>query len=256
MRLETVMNVLLILFFVLGLMLALFPTLNGWRQDRTCRAIVKEFLDYNPGCNAEGIDAPYWTDAGETNKPSSVYSVPHKYPELWKAIRDYNTRLQGNEQAGLSDPAAYETDPICPQNYGFPDTAFGVISIPEIQVELPLFIGANADNMANGAAILGQTSIPIGGKSTNSVIAGHRGWNGYPYFLDIDLLEIGDEVIITNPWETLTFVVKEIQIISPDNVPAILIQPGRELVTLLSCHPVASGGKYRYLVFCERKGDA
>lgn len=59
-------------------------------------------------------------------------------------------------------------------------------------------------------------------------------------------------VIITSLWEELHYVVSEIRIIWPNEVEKILIQPGRELVTLLTCHPYASGGKQRYLVICER----
>jgi len=66
------------------------------------------------------------------------------------------------------------------------------------------------------------------------------------------LLEMGDEVTITNLWGTLTYVVTEIKIINPNDVNAILIQKDRDMITLLTCHPYASGGKYRYLVFCER----
>lgn len=57
---------------------------------------------------------------------------------------------------------------------------------------------------------------------------------------------------VTNLWETLTYRVCEIKIIDPHDVTEILIQPGRELLTLLTCHPYASGGKQRYVVYCER----
>ena len=63
---------------------------------------------------------------------------------------------------------------------------------------------------------------------------------------------MGDYVTITNLWETLTYKVVEIKIINPYEVEQILIQDGRELLTLLTCHPYASGGRQRYLVFCER----
>ena len=96
----------------------------------------------------------------------------------------------------------------------------------------------------------------VGGSSTNAVIAGHRSWNGYKYFLDIELLELGDEVYITNLWGTLTYKVTEIKIINPNDIQAILIQRDRDMVTLLTCHPYGSGGKYRYLVFCERADEA
>jgi sortase A len=65
-------------------------------------------------------------------------------------------------------------------------------------------------------------------------------------------LKPGDEVIISNLWETMTYVVTETKIIMPNEVDQILIQEGRDMITLLTCHPYASGGKQRYLVFCDR----
>ena len=57
--------------------------------------------------------------------------------------------------------------------------------------------------------------------------------------------------MITNLWETLTYTVSEIKVIEPNEIDEILIQPGRDLVTLLTCHPYGSGGRYRYVVYCE-----
>lgn len=99
---------------------------------------------------------------------------------------------------------------------------------------------------------MSQTSLPIGGENTNCVIAGHRGWNGFPYFRYITDLKQGDRVTIQNPWETLKYEVVETKIIAPNDIEEIHIQEGRELLTLLTCHPYASGGKQRYLVICER----
>jgi len=47
----------------------------------------------------------------------------------------------------------------------------------------------------------------------------------------------------------------ETKIIDPNDVEEILIQQDRELLTLLTCHPYASGGKYRYVVYCERNQE-
>ena len=52
--------------------------------------------------------------------------------------------------------------------------------------------------------------------------------------------------------ETLTYTVADIQIIQPYEANKIKIQPNRDLLTLLTCHPYASGGKQRYVVYCER----
>ena len=174
------------------------------------------------------------------------------YERLRTAMERHNQWLYDVKQGNLTGPQSYEEPLFKLSDYGLEDEVFGVISIPKMEVEMPIYLGATEENMANGAAVLSQTSIPIGGENTNSVIAGHRGWQGYDYFKQIELLEVGDEITIDNLWETLTYKVVEIKIITPDDVGAILIQPGRDLVTLLTCHPYASGGKYRYLVFCER----
>lgn len=117
---------------------------------------------------------------------------------------------------------------------------------------MPIYLGATNQHMADGAAHLSQTSLLIGGENTNCVIAGHRSYGGASYFRYIEKLQIGDIVTATNLWEQLTYQVAKIKIIYPYQVEEILIQPGRELLTLLTCHPYASGGKQRYLVICER----
>ena len=136
--------------------------------------------------------------------------------------------------------------------YGLDEEVFGVITIPAIDLEMPLYLGATSSHLAKGAAQLSQTSLPIGGMNTNCVIAGHRGFNGAIYFRNVPELQSGDEVIITNLWETMTYTVTETQIILPNEVDQILIQEGRDMITLLTCHPYASGGIQRFLVFCDR----
>ena len=164
----------------------------------------------------------------------------------------YNATIYESGQAGLSDESAYETPSFTLADYGLDSEIFGVISIPSLDIEMPIYLGAGYQHMADGAAHLSQTSLPIGGSNTNCVIAGHRGWRGAAYFLHITELEVGDEVLVTNHWETLRYRVVDIQIIDPNDIDAILIQDGRELLTLLTCYRVASGEKLRYLVFCER----
>ena len=60
-------------------------------------------------------------------------------------------------------------------------------------------------------------------------------------------------MIITNLWEELTYVVVDTDIIAPNEVEKVLIQEGRDMITLITCHPYASGGKQRYVIYCERE---
>ena len=192
----------------------------------------------------------------EVQEVSEQAEEPMPFEELYRSIQTYNEWLVTINQGNLTNSVSMAIVPFTMKDYGLPDEVFGVLRIPAMDLEMPIYLGANDENMAAGAAVLTQTSIPIGGESTNSVIAGHRGWNGYPYFLDIEKLQVGDLVFIKNIWEELTYKVTTIRIVYPDDVDAILIQPGKDMVTLLTCHPPNTGGKYRYLVYCERVTEA
>lgn len=230
-----------------GCGLLLYPTANKLWRDHAMHRDAEEFLAFVE-TRPDNAGSPDFPDLEQDTEES----IPDQYPELWLAMNSYNESLFASKQMGLSTPAAYETPVFTLADYGLDTEVFGVLSIPKLGLEMPLYLGASKENMTKGAAILGQTSLPIGGSNTNCVIAGHRGWNGAAYFLYVPTLEIGDTVTITNLWETLTYRVVETKIIFPDDVEAIGIQPGRELLTLLTCHPPATGGRQRFLVFCER----
>ena len=231
---------LMILLFLWGAGVFLHPYINGAVVDSTLRQEARQFIDRI-------------TESTEVIETEPVSTEPEiTYPELRQAMEDYNRSIWEEKQTGLCDPWSYEQPSFTLGDYGLEDEVFGVISIPKLDLELPLYLGATYQHMADGAAHLSQTSLPIGGNNTNCVIAGHRGWYGASYFRYITELQLGDEVLITNLWETLTYTVVDKKIIQPNDVEAIHIQENRELLTLLTCHPPASGGKERYLVFCER----
>ena len=225
-----------VLMFLFGLSVLSYPHIEGAQLVKASDEAVEVFLN---------------TFHDETHF-STPPDVARPYAELYEAMVLYNEAIRAEHQEGLSDPWAYEETSFDLAAYGIEDGVFAVLSIPKMELEMPVYLGASYDNMAKGAAHLSQTSLPIGGDNTNCVIAGHRGWSGAPYFLYINKLQIGDEVSLTNLWETMTYTVIEIRIIEPNAVDQILIQDGRELMTLMSCDPPASGGRFRYLVYCER----
>ena len=216
--------------------LAINPLVYRAEKTREIRQGVKQF--------AQKVE--------EVQEVSNQTEESMPYEELYRSIQTYNEWLVKIKQGNLTNSVSMAIVPFTMTDYGLPDEVFGVLRIPAMDLEMPIYLGANDENMAASAAVLTQTSIPIGGENTNAVIAGHRGWNGYPYFLDIENLQVGDLVYIKNIWEELTYEVTAIRIVHPDDIDAILIQPGKDMVTLLTCHPPNTGGRYRYLVYCER----
>lgn len=235
---------LMLLVFLAGLASVLYPYVWGAAVDISIANTAKDFLSRLEDDQVKDIP----TVIVHLTEPEE--SRP--YPELWDSMTAYNQQIYTDGQSTLSEAGAYQATLFSLTDYGLPDETFGVISIPKLDLEMPLYLGATDENMANGAAVLSGTSIPIGGSNTNAVIAGHRGWGGAAYFRYITELSIGDEVVITNLWERLRYRVVGTKIIEPHEIENILIQPGRDMVTLLTCHPYASGGKQRYLVYCQR----
>lgn len=170
---------------VAGLCILLWPVVSGHRLQADMSAAAQGFLE----------------------------EARQSYPELLADLQGYNQRIYSERQAGLADALACEEPAVELKKYGIGDEIIGVLEIPTLELVMPVYLGASDSHLAAGAAVLGNTSAPIGGVNTNCVIAGHRGWYGADYFRHIDRLQAGDMVTITNLWETLTYTVVDIQII-------------------------------------------
>ncbi|MGT2682309.1 class C sortase [Streptococcus porci] len=156
-----------------------------------------------------------------------------------KLANIYNESLVGGTQLDVSDPF------IALQKEARDEYArmleveemIGSISIPKIDVDLPIYAGTSEDILQRGAGHLEGSSLPVGGKSTRAVITAHRGLPQARLFTELNKLKKNDVFYITNIKETLAYKVESIQVIEPDEVSALSIQEGRDLVTLLSCTP-------------------
>lgn len=251
-----------VLIFLLGVLLFAYPFINR-RQNALNTEQTLESFRYMRAVYNDADDAPIENDDGvieltesQKNSRSLTFAERNNYDkgkfnELKNAMADYNRKIYENHQAGLKDAWSYEEAEFDLTQYGLYENVIAELRVPAMDCDLPLYLGATWDNMAWGAVQLGKTSMPIGGVNTNCVIAGHRGCTNGAYFLYIQNLTIGDKVYIDNLWETLTYKVTNIEVIDPDDIPAILIQEGKDMVTLITCHPYPYNYQ-RYVVFCER----
>ena len=244
------------LLLLLGLMVAFYPKLNQVRTDIGVSEEVQIFYreasrEADPSGNRARHVNPTSIppQSGETPDPERPFS------ELYQAMVAHNRFLYETGQESLSDPWSYQQEVFDLSQYGLEGEAVAVIRIDRLELEIPVFLGATADHMNRGAAQLSQTSMPIGGPNTNCVIAGHCGWTGAIFFRYLSNLQVGDEIELTNLWDELHYTVADMKIINPTDVDKILIQEGRDLLTLLTCHPYGTGGRYRLVVYCERNND-
>lgn len=220
---RNLMNILGIILIGIGTFVFLSPVFSSYKQQKNADQEIEAF--------------------------EKAKKVPKEKDPLYKEAIQYNQKIYTEGQKNLKDVWSYRTSPIELKDS---KSNFGYIKIKKMDVKLPLYLGATLENMRKGAAIMGETSLPLGTKNSNCVIAAHRGYEGIPYFREIERLKVGNRVIIKNPWEKLTYRVEEIKIIQPDDSDQIKIQKGKDMVTLLTCHPYREHGRYRYVVYCIR----
>ena len=177
----------MVLVFLSGLVVMLYPHVRGYLVDNRIEREAEEFLSW--------VEiAPFVPDSSESHvieiNPAGPAipepTEPNEYVDLWYAMMNYNRDIYLKGQEDLDCEYAYEKPSFKLKDYGLDSEIFAVISIPILELEMPIYLGATYQHMADGAALLSQTSIPMGGINTNAVIAGHRGWGGASYFRYID----------------------------------------------------------------------
>ena len=116
--------------------------------------------------------------------------------------------------------------------------ALGYITIPKIDVNLPIYEGTGYDVLTHGIGHLSETSYPLGGESTHSALSGHRGLAEAELFTNLDKLEVGDRFYLHVLDEVLAYQVDQVLVVEPDQVEALEIIEGEDLCTLVTCTPI------------------
>lgn len=195
------------------------------------------------------ITVPAQTKPAE--ETPSEPALPQIYPELYQIMLTHNANLIETQRDELQHTDDFADTVIDPTKYGVEDGIVGLVSIPGIEVEMPLYLGGSYANLAKGFAQLSHTSMPTGGKDTNCVIACHRGWRGMAYLRDVEELDCGDMVYVQTLWDKLEYKISRILLIEPYELDSIYISPGEDLLTIVTCHPYGVGS-HRYVLVCNR----
>ena len=170
---------------------------------------------------------------------------PEDFTAQWEKARAFNDTLIQNsiygDVFGEEDQELEDTDYWQVLNVGG-DGVMGYLSIPKINIKLSIYHGTSEEVLQTGVGHLNGTKLPIGGESTHSVLAAHRGLPSARLFTDIDQLEKGDMFYIHVLDETLAYQVDQIlDMVDKDDhetlEKALQIEEGKDQVTLFTCTP-------------------
>lgn len=204
-------TVILLIIFVIGLSLLLYPSFSDWWNSFHQSRAIASYSNL-----LENLDED-------------------QYREIWDAAAAYNASLAERSNGYiLSDEQKAYYDQLL--NVGGTGI-MGYIEVPTINQRLPIYHGTSEGVLQIAIGHLEWTSLPVGGISSHSVLSGHRGLPSARLFTDLDKLVIGDVFMLRILDEVLTYQVDQILIVEPNDTSELLIEEGQDLCTLVTCTP-------------------
>ena len=172
------------------------------------------------------------------NYDETVHSMDtEKLDAAKEAARRYNQQLG----SALDRDAAGEAEDTGTSYVDLIDVgeSLGYITIPKIDVNLPIYEGTSDDVLLKGVGHLEGSSYPLGGESTHSVLTGHRGLAEAVLFTDLDKLQEGDKFYLHIMDEVLAYQVDQVKVVLPEETDDLTIVQGQDYCTLVTCTPYA-----------------
>lgn len=204
-------TIILILVFLAGLSLLLYPTVSDyWNSLHQSRAITQ-----------------YAEQVAELDNDV--------YEQLWADAHSYNqTLLDKADRYEMTDEEQAEYESLLNVSG---NGIIGYIEISKIGCSLPIYHGTDEAVLQIAVGHIEGSSLPVGGESTHAVLSGHRGLPSAKLFTDLDKLVTGDTFVLRILDETLTYEVDQILIVEPYEMNALEIEEGKDYCTLVTCTP-------------------
>lgn len=203
-------TIILLVSFFIGLSVLLYPSISNYWNSKTQSKAVVNYEDMLAHIKAEDF-TKYFEEANAYNLQLSQLQEPylqHDTLDNYWSVLD----ITGNGMIGY-------------------------ITIPKISQELPVYHGTSDSVLSNAVGHFEGSSLPIGGKSTHSVVSAHRGLPSATLFTHLDRMEMGDLFTFKILNKTFTYEVDQIRIVEPDDMSLIQIEDGMDYCTLLTCTP-------------------
>lgn len=162
-------------------------------------------------------------------------SARQDYSDLWKAAEEYNRYLAGKEFQFILSEEELELIPTLLNPGG--NGMMGYITIPKIDVNLPIYQGTEEKELQSGAGWWMGSSLPTGGADTHCIITAHTGLVKAKMFTDVDQLVEGDTFTLSILDRELVYEVDQILVTEPEDMSELYIAEGEDYVTLYTCTP-------------------
>lgn len=199
-----------IIMFILGIVILLYPSISQYYNSFVQSSAVSNY----DKIFANMKDKDYSKDFKDADSYNQKL-LKLKYPlAQYKKLSGYKDLLNVNNNGMM-----------------------GYVSINKIKVEIPIYHGTGASVLNVAVGHLEGSSLPVGGKSTHSVLSAHRGLPSAKLFTDLNKIEVGDIFEITVLDRKLTYQVDKISVVEPNDVTNLKIKKNEDYVTLMTCTP-------------------
>ena len=230
---KRVRDILPILVILAGLLVLLYPTISNYLVEKNASRAVASY-------DATAVDM------GQEQREQMLADA-RAYNDALAASSGASPQApEGGEPSQVGETLAYED--LLNLNG---DGMMGYISIPKMNVELPIYHTVEEKVLQVGVGHMESSSLPVGGPSTHAALSGHRGLPSAKLFTDLDQMEVGDQFFIKVLGETLAYEVHEVETVLPTETESLAIQRGQDLVTLITCTPYGINS-HRLLVHAHR----
>lgn len=182
----------------------------------------------------------YWNSFHSSKAISNYTQIvsemdEEEYQRLLAEVYAYNASLINRDNPYLLTDTMKEQYPELLNLDG--SGAMGFVEIPSIDVEIPVYHTVEERILQKAVGHIPWTSLPVGGESTHCVLSGHRGLPSARLFTDMDRVVVGDVFYLHILEEVLEYQVDQILIVGPKDTEALLIVPGEDYCTLVTCTP-------------------
>ena len=188
------------LMIILGILIIFYPIISNYFNSLNQKGIISNYQELIQNM----------TDSEKTEK-----------------INQYN---RYNNHINQGDTTSYI-------NFYNIQGILGYISIPKINVNLPIYNGTSDEVLSKGVGNLENSSLPTGRKGNHCVLVAHTGLTNTKMFDNLNKLELEDKFYMNILDKKLEYQVDQIKVVTPDNTEDLEAEDDKDYITLVTCTP-------------------